>query len=160
MIKNDTQKLNQDDWLLKEIEREKRVSAWDFDEGKRIREEHEENCDVKEGAQMHEYYHKRRRGPSLKDEENDQSWGAWLMIDTVALIFLFILNFFVPVSSFAGVSFMFFMLSVGMIMFAAAKKTPTASYLRSALFIALFIEIIGLIMNNYRYLRFYLWRLF
>ena len=160
MIKKDTDKLNQDDWLLKEIEREKKVSAWDFDEGKRIREEHEEHCDVKEGAEMHEFRHSRRRGPSLKDEEENKSWVTWLTIDSMVLFFLFMLNFFVPVSSFAGVSFMFFALTVGMIMFAAAKKAPSAAYLRAILFVSIFIEIIGLIMNNYRYFRFYLWRLF
>lgn len=44
---------NQDTWLQEEIEREARVSAWDFDEGKKVRDWHEENCDRREIEKYH-----------------------------------------------------------------------------------------------------------
>ena len=52
-----TDQFAQDDWLKKELEREKRVSFWDLDEGKKLREEHAENCDVKELADSHHQKH-------------------------------------------------------------------------------------------------------
>ena len=48
--------LEKDNWLQEEIERESRISAWDFDEGKKLRLEHEENCD----ARFEEEYHHSR----------------------------------------------------------------------------------------------------
>ena len=52
-----TDQFAQDDWLKKELEREKRVSFWDLDEGKKLREEHAEDCDVKELADSHHQKH-------------------------------------------------------------------------------------------------------
>ena len=54
-----TDQFTQDDWLKKELEREKRVSFWDLDEGKKLREEHAENCDVKDLADSHHQKHLR-----------------------------------------------------------------------------------------------------
>ena len=54
-----TDQFVQDDWLKKELEREKRVSFWDLDEGKKLREEHAENCDVQELADSHHQKHLR-----------------------------------------------------------------------------------------------------
>ena len=59
-----TDQFTQDDWLKKELEREKRVSFWDLDEGKKLREEHAENCDVKELADSHHQKH-------LRDQSED-----------------------------------------------------------------------------------------
>ena len=52
-----TDQFAQDDWLKKELEREKRVSFWDLDEGKKLREEHAEDCDMKELADSHHQKH-------------------------------------------------------------------------------------------------------
>ena len=46
-----------DDWLAKERKEESRVSAWDFDEGRRIKEFHENNCEAKEIKERHEKIH-------------------------------------------------------------------------------------------------------
>ena len=54
-----TDQFVQDDWLKKELEREKRVSFWDLDEGKKLREEHADNCDVQELADSHHQKHLR-----------------------------------------------------------------------------------------------------
>ena len=47
-----------DDWLAKERKREALVSAWDFDEGHRLKQEHRENCEAYEIKQDHEIKHK------------------------------------------------------------------------------------------------------
>ncbi|MBO7698290.1 MAG: hypothetical protein J6S38_04545 [Erysipelotrichaceae bacterium] len=90
MIKNDFEKLNSDDWLKKEIEREKRVSAWDFDEGRRVRSEHEEDCDVRNNAFEHEVRHSRRMPVEARKIENrprSQS-SVWFVFDIMLLFFL------------------------------------------------------------------------
>ena len=46
-----------DDWLAREIARESRISAWDLDEGKEIRRQHEENCDARDEARKHHSFH-------------------------------------------------------------------------------------------------------
>lgn len=47
-----------DDWLAKERAYENSVSAWDFDEGKKVRLEHHNDCDAKEVKANHERRHK------------------------------------------------------------------------------------------------------
>lgn len=47
-----------DDWLAKERKEEDKVSAWDFDEGKKIKEFHEENCEARQIKERHEQIHK------------------------------------------------------------------------------------------------------
>lgn len=61
MIKNDFEKMNQDDWLAKEIARESRISAWDLDEGKNLKLEHERDCEAREVAIEHYENHLGRK---------------------------------------------------------------------------------------------------
>lgn len=46
-----------DDWLAKERKEESKVSAWDFDEGRRIKEYHEDHCDAREIKDTHARIH-------------------------------------------------------------------------------------------------------
>ena len=46
-----------DDWLAKQKKEESYVSAWDFDEGKKIKEYHQDNCEATQIKQQHEYRH-------------------------------------------------------------------------------------------------------
>ncbi|MBR4929041.1 MAG: hypothetical protein IKZ63_06000 [Oscillospiraceae bacterium] len=48
MLKQHNEMYGSDDWLASEIRRESRISAWDMDGGRILREEHEENCDARE----------------------------------------------------------------------------------------------------------------
>lgn len=48
-----------DDWLFKEIQRESKISVWNFDEGKTIKEQHEQHCERKANANEHEQIHKK-----------------------------------------------------------------------------------------------------
>ena len=51
-----------DDWLAKERRREELVSAWDFDEGYKLKKEHIQDCEarkIKEDHEIkHEYYNR------------------------------------------------------------------------------------------------------
>ncbi|MBQ6478168.1 MAG: hypothetical protein IJI44_02235 [Erysipelotrichaceae bacterium] len=57
---------NQDDWLKEELERESKVSFWDLDEGKKLRNEHLEDCEVKELADSHHRKHLRSQENNLQ----------------------------------------------------------------------------------------------
>lgn len=46
-----------DDWLAKERAYEESVSAWDFDDGKKIKLEHHKDCDAEEIKESHHSRH-------------------------------------------------------------------------------------------------------
>ena len=46
-----------DDWLAKQRKEESRVSAWDFDEGIKVRSEHQDNCEARQIKSEHEIRH-------------------------------------------------------------------------------------------------------
>ena len=50
-----------DDWLAQQRIRESRISFWDLDDAKKVRMEHEQDCDVRETANMHHQAHLRRK---------------------------------------------------------------------------------------------------
>lgn len=52
-----------DDWLFKEIQRESKISVWDFDEGKSIKRAHEEHCARQINADEHKAIHKVNQVP-------------------------------------------------------------------------------------------------
>ena len=53
MLKQRSDMYGSDDWLAEEIRRENRVSAWDMDGGRLLREEHEAACDARRLAAEH-----------------------------------------------------------------------------------------------------------
>lgn len=55
-----------DDWLAKQRKIENKVSAWDFDEAKQIKEAHEENCEAKQIKERHEKIHSGQLRPRKK----------------------------------------------------------------------------------------------
>ena len=87
MLKNDFEKLNSDDWLAKEIAREKAVSAWDMDDASKLRSEHEDDCDAKNLAREHTQVH---NPVNIKD---DNRYG-WFLLDFSALILLMFFHSF------------------------------------------------------------------
>lgn len=54
MLKQHNEMYGSDDWLAREISRESRISAWDMDGGRILREEHEDNCDARKLRAEHE----------------------------------------------------------------------------------------------------------
>ncbi len=53
MLKQHSEMYGSDDWLAEEIKRENRISAWDIDGGRLLREEHAVNCDARRLAAEH-----------------------------------------------------------------------------------------------------------
>ena len=158
MIKNDFEKLNQDDWLAKEIARENRISAWDLDEGKTVREEHERDCDARKNADEH---HRRHLRADALGKRVNGKLSIWYSIDLVALFVLFAVSIILPGASFWPGIFLFLALNPGIFVWLLfLKRYPSAAYLRTVLFLAVLFEIITLINNNYSSLRFLIWRIF
>ena len=93
-----TDQFVQDDWLKKELEREKRVSFWDLDEGKKLREEHADNCDVKELADSHHQKHLRYQSEdSLKQVSRglgnrNRTTGKDVVCFILAFLMIFVLT--------------------------------------------------------------------
>lgn len=48
-----------DDWLANERKREELISAWDLDEGHKLKQEHRENCEAYQIKKDHEIKHAR-----------------------------------------------------------------------------------------------------
>ena len=71
-----------DDWLAKQKKIEDNVSAWDFDEGKKIKETHEKNCEAKEIKERHEKIHS---GQIKSRKKNGGSVFAIILIIMVAV---------------------------------------------------------------------------
>ena len=54
MLKQHNEMYGSDDWLANEVRRESRISAWDMDGGRILREEHAEDCDARNLRAEHE----------------------------------------------------------------------------------------------------------
>ena len=75
MLKQHSDMYGSNDWLSEEIRKESRISAWDMDGGKLLREEHEAGCDARRLAAEHaldcdaesnaEMHRKEHRGSAL-----------------------------------------------------------------------------------------------
>ena len=93
-----TDQFVQDDWLKKELEREKKVSFWDLDEGKKLREEHADNCDVQELADSHHQKHLRYQSEdSLKQVSRglgnrNRTTGKDVVCFILAFLMIFVLT--------------------------------------------------------------------
>lgn len=156
MIKNDFEKLNSDDWLKKEIEREKRISAWDLDEGKKIRSEHEQDCDARNNAFEHEMRHSRRIPVDARRIENNPSRSnpVWFILDVALLIGLiffhaYIENMFYFHQTSLSIFFLSFMLfNPAVIIYSLIRKKMMPSiYYAIAFITTVTLESFWLMMN-------------
>ncbi|MCR4855695.1 MAG: hypothetical protein K5908_05955 [Erysipelotrichaceae bacterium] len=156
MIRKDNQKFNDDDWLAREIARESRISAWDLDEGKKVRAEHEENCDVRELAEEHHRRHLRR---DAQTSRVNGKLSGWFFIDIAAVVAMFMFNVFLPTETFLAPILLFLALNPGIFVWIfLAKRLPSDRYLKTVLLIAVIIEIYELFIRNYRYISYLIWR--
>lgn len=105
MVRNKLDLEQKDDWLEKERLRESRISAWDFDEGKKLRSQHEDDCDRQANAAFHEKRHQKRMKVDLAatGERSNSLAGdiLWLVIDIILLFF----TIFFASLNFRGVGF-------------------------------------------------------
>ena len=155
-----------DDWLQKERARENRISAWDFDDARKLRQDHEDDCHAEEAAQFHRVRHQ-QRSSVMNDRSLSQMNGstmskdiAWFIIDIVAIFLMISLNtvtmrfwsFYWPVVIlFLGVNPGVF------IWLGIRKRFPPARYSKSLLLFAILIEIAGL-AYYYTYYYYHLFR--
>lgn len=158
MIKNGTEHLNgSDDWLIKELEREKRVSAWDFDEAQKTKNDHAENCDRELVADKHHQKHLKRRPVEFDREYEAQKSGkvqgklsAWFVIDIILIVVLMTLNSSMRVGTVWPSLFLFLMINPGIFFWIFLfKRMPPTWYLAGIALIAILFELIAIGRNPY-----------
>ena len=86
-----------DDWLYQEIKRESKISAWDFDEGSKIKQAHEDHCARERVRREHEEVHvKRVDSKQINNTVNNKQValiGVVMFFVIAAFIFIFIGSF-------------------------------------------------------------------
>ena len=82
MFKNSEELFEKDDWLEKQRELESRISAWDFDDAKKL-------------ASEHEYMHSRRQAVNYKATGekafNQKGFGFGFALNMIALSMLIVI---------------------------------------------------------------------
>ena len=120
MINNNNELLEKDDWLAKQRELESRISVWDFDDAKKL-------------AQEHEARHQARKVIDYKAVGNkniDKGFGIFFALNMILLSFLVLLIAFTDVPFFY-VAFSVLCLGIfpGIIIYGSIKrKFPPESY--------------------------------
>ena len=146
--------VDNNNWLEQERKRESRISAWDFDDAKKLRYQHEEDCDVKDNAQYHANKHSRRKDYSARAIENDNkaSAGMWLVLDIILLLFyIFMITIADDFSTslfVVAMLILFLGINPGIFIWLGVKKRmPSANYYRALFITSLFFAIPGLIIT-------------
>lgn len=161
MIKDTNDKLNTDNWLKNELDREERVSAWDFDEGKNLKTEHEMSHDSREAsASEHAYKH------MMRDERSgigNNQFPVMLVVDIIVILAMTYLAYDrTPIgwrlyheSLLVAPLFLLFVLinPVVLIYIIVAKKLPKNWYYGIFLFLAIIVEVFVILFMNV-YIRF------
>ena len=90
-----------DDWLAKERKYEATVSAWDLDEGKKLRAEHEEDCEAREIKRSHELRHQayNNQFTNLNDLVKKKKEVPQNKLTLLIVLFAF----FIPMMIFVGI---------------------------------------------------------
>ena len=154
MRKNISDLESRDNWLEKERQRESRISAWDMDEGKKVRNEHADNCDVKETAALHERRHQRRMmidyDATGGNERPNNAPSSWFFIDLVLLFVLIMLRIIMPYNlpvHYAGIIFLFLGINPGIFFWLfIGKKFPPKGYWKFLFILTILIELIAAVM--------------
>ena len=82
-----------DDWLAKQRKEESRVSAWDFDEGIKVRNEHQDNCEARQIKTEHEIKHsmyKRMNKSGVRvNDKNKDATKLVIALGTMSFVLIF-----------------------------------------------------------------------
>lgn len=124
-----------DDWLAKERKYEATISAWDFDEGRKLKVEHNENCEAEYIKETHHKKHELYNNTHNKGVANNNE--QFQNVDQLKFIRIFIP--IILVIFFAGLFFAF--VEDGII------EIDGFNY---AIPIIIFIILVNLIPNNKR----------
>ncbi|MBR4461031.1 MAG: hypothetical protein IKS51_00345 [Erysipelotrichaceae bacterium] len=141
-MKNKKEYSSSDNWYAEEKERESRISAWDFDEGKNLREQHEKNCDAKGLALEHRTEHQNR---SKKRQRSNGTSDPFFVIDLILFSLMIPFSTAIPNHSLLPITVMFLLLSMGIIFWESLfKKFPPTWYFLLALILTVIMEILAL----------------
>ena len=147
MFKNSEELFEKDDWLEKQRELESRISAWDFDDAKKL-------------ASEHEYMHSRRQAVNYRatgEKTFDQKgFGFGFALNMIALSMLIVIAT-VANNVYFNIALFVLILGVisGIVIFASLfKKFPPDIY-----WYALFAIVLSLIFYGLRpFINYLLWR--
>lgn len=127
-VKVDALENKNDDWLSEQKKAESKISPWDLDEGKKIRESHVDNCEAKFIKERHEQAHKAYdKFTKLNKNENQ----------------------FYPISSKKGILIVCVVVMLGLIYMAIMVEAKEEGSVALAL-ITLMISFIGLSIDRLR----------
>lgn len=120
MINNNNELLEKDDWLAKQRELESRISVWDFDDAKKL-------------AQEHEVRHQARKAVDYKAVGNNsinKGTGIFFALNMILFSFLVLLIAFTDVPFFyVAFSVLCSGIFLGIIIYSSTKKKfPPESY--------------------------------
>lgn len=146
------------DWLTKERIRESRISAWDLDEGRKVRNEHAQNCDVDDNVRSHRLEHvadDRFTRDSIRQIDGKNSSGTyiWFMLD-VALLFvlIFVNGFLGRMAFFPAVVVLFLGINPGIFIWLFfLRRFPSERYSKTLFYTALILQILGFLTNYFSY---------
>lgn len=143
--------VEKDNWLEKQRELERKVSVWDFDDAKKLRSEHEEDCEADQLARLHELRHQKRVKVDYKatGSEYNKQVGPWFIMFVGIYIFMVMISpFMLSETHMLAISILgiglFFGLLIGV---GIRKQLPPESYWKSIIIISVTIEIIGIAMS-------------
>lgn len=140
MLKNVKELNGTDNWLEEELKRENKVSAWDFDEGSKLKAEHALDCDRREEAVAHHIDHVTGRDKLAGINKGNDF--LWMIIDIIAIAIIFYLNAVIGLGNYAAPVVLFLSINPGIFLWLfLLKKFPTAGYFKIVLFIAVILEI-------------------
>lgn len=158
MVKNELDLIVKDDWLAKEKAYEARISAWDLDEGKKVRYEHEEHCDVRENAEFHTVRHQKRQKINYDatggNEKPQSSISMWFVADIILLfVLVFITTSFFESTplNMAALVVVFLSINPGLfIWYLLGKRFPPKFYWVMVFIIAVALEIFAIVDGLFR----------
>ena len=158
MIRNNIDLVDKDNWLEKERLRESKVSVWDFDDGRKNREEHAENCDVRDNAEAHYRRHLRREKINYEatggNEKPLGSVSVWFVMDIILLFVLILISaFFYRISfiHYLALGALFLSINPGLFIWLFGfKKFPPKAYWLTVFIIVVIMEILAIIFTGSR----------
>lgn len=118
-----------DDWLAKERVYEKSVSVWDFDDGKKLKTEHNKNCDANYIKTLHEKKHQAYNASHKKGVVNDNSQ-------------------FQSLDSVIAKKFVVFILFIAASMFSIVIDVITGDVFATAIPIIIFVLLVNMLSNK------------
>ena len=153
-MKIKSNELEKDNWLQEQLRLENSVSFWDLDDGKKLRKEHEEDCDSRDVALTHHRRHLKRENVNYSfSNEKKKASSMWL----AACVLLFI--GMVSLSNIIDTDFHYMVIGLSIMTFSPVilfsyiflRRFPSNNYWRVLFFIMLILELLAICEKFIRY---------